>query len=100
MGCARTHRGRGASPLGIPSTARAATGGVLMIEQKDKLVATRATRIVIALTAVTCLGAVVAAAPVGLTSAVQAAKPKIERTGFRPLAEGPVLQVGKQFGSD
>ena len=38
-----------------------------MIEQKDKLVATRATRIVIALTAVTCVGAVVAAAPIGLT---------------------------------
>lgn len=71
-----------------------------MIEQKDKLVATRATRIVIALTAVTCLGAVVAAAPAGLSSAVRAAKPKIERTGFRALAEGPTLQVGKQFGID
>jgi hypothetical protein len=71
-----------------------------MIEQKDKLVATRATRIVIALTAVTCVGAVVAAAPIGLTTAVHAAKPKIERTGFRPLAYGPTLQVGKQFGPD
>jgi hypothetical protein len=71
-----------------------------MIEQKDKLVATRATRIVIALTAVTCVGAVVAAAPIGLTSAVQAAKPKVERAGFRPLAVGPTLQVGKQFGAD
>ena len=71
-----------------------------MIEQKDKLVATRATRIVIALTTVTCVGAVVAAAPIGLTSAVQAAKPKVERAGFRPLAVGPTLQVGKQFGAD
>jgi hypothetical protein len=35
-----------------------------------------------------------------LTTAVQAAKPKIERTGFRPLAEGPTLTVGKQFGPD
>ena len=72
-----------------------------MIERKDKLVATRATRIVVALTAVTCVGAVVAAAPIGLTTAVQAAKPaKIERAGFRPLAEGPTLQVGKMFGPD
>jgi hypothetical protein len=31
---------------------------------------------------------------------MQSAKPKIERTGFRALAEGPTLQVGKQFGRD
>jgi hypothetical protein len=71
-----------------------------MIEQKDKLVATRAARIVLALTAVTCLGAVVAAAPIGLTSGALAQKPKVERAAFRPLAEGPTLQIGRAFGHD
>jgi hypothetical protein len=71
-----------------------------MVEQTEKLVGTRATRIVVALTAITCLGAVVAAAPIGATSAFQASKPKVERAAFRPLAEGPTLQVGRAFGRD
>lgn len=76
-----------------------------MAEPRDNLFASRASRIVLALTVATGLCAVVAAAPSALPSKTTAVAVPIRTTGegataMRPLGSGPAISVGRAYDAE
>ncbi|MBI1869053.1 MAG: hypothetical protein HYS06_12310 [Methylocystis sp.] len=76
-----------------------------MAEPRTSPVASRAPRIVLALTAATCLCAAVAAAPSAPSSKTTAIAVPIKTIGespttARPLGRGPAIRVGRAYDAE
>jgi hypothetical protein len=78
-----------------------------MSASRDAILASRVSRVILALTAVMSLGAAVAAAPAAPPSADMIARAEQARLdpsemtqGVRPLAHGPAIRVGRAYDAD
>ena len=71
-----------------------------MAERREKIITNRTSRVVIALSAIVALGASLSAAPMSPAPRSVVAPTASEKATFRPLGDGPAIQIGRSFGRD